>query len=98
RVNAIRPYDVETLGAVGGQDIVLLKPRDADASKPSILAAGGFHGEEPAGPWGIVEFLETAAEATLKSVNYSFLPLVNPTGFIKAQRLNIYGENPNRGF
>ncbi len=98
RVNAIRPYEIEMLGAVGGHDIVLLKPRDSDASKPSILAAGGFHGEEPAGPWGIVEFLETADEQTLKSVNYSFLPLVNPTGFIKAQRFNIYGENPNRGF
>jgi succinylglutamate desuccinylase len=98
RVNAIRPYDVETLGAVGGHDILLLKPRDSDAAKPSILAAGGFHGEEPAGPWGIVEFLETADAETLKSVNYSFLPLVNPTGFIKAQRFNVYGENPNRGF
>ncbi|HTK85569.1 MAG TPA: hypothetical protein VL625_10845, partial [Patescibacteria group bacterium] len=98
RVNAIRPYRLETLGEVGSEEIFLLAPVQLDPSKPNIMSAGGFHGEEPAGPWGIVEFLETADEETLRSVNHSFLPLVNPTGFAAASRLNIYGENPNRGF
>lgn len=97
-LRAIRPYKIESLGQVGGEDIFLVVPESLDPSLPNILTAGGFHGEEPAGPWGIVEFLETADEETLKSVNYSFLPLVNPTGFAWAQRFNIHGENPNRGF
>jgi len=95
RVNAIRPYEHKVLGAVGGHDVILLAPRDTDPAKPSILAAGGFHGEEAGGArGGIVAFLETADEKTLKSVNFSFLPMVNPTGFIRAQRDNMYGENP----
>lgn len=98
RVSKIRPYKKESLGQVGGRDIFLLTPEEPIAGKPNILTAGGFHGEEPGGPWGIIEFLETADEETLKSVNHSFLPLVNPTGFERGVRYNIHGENPNRGF
>lgn len=98
RINKIRPYKMESLGQVDGRDIYLLSPVETDDTKPSILTAGGFHGNEPAGPWGIVEFLETADEETLKKVNHSFLPLVNPTGFANAQRYNVFDENPNRGF
>lgn len=98
RINKIRPYKMESLGQVGGRDIWLLSPVDLDKDKPNILTAGGFHGNEPAGPWGILEFLETADDETLKKVNHSFLPLVNPTGFEHAERYNIHGENPNRGF
>jgi hypothetical protein len=98
RVNKIRPYVMESLGTVGGRDIFLLTPAEPLPGKADILTAGGFHGEEAAGPWGIVEFLETADAETLKSVNHSFLPLVNPTGFERAQRFNLHGENPNRGY
>ncbi|MEZ0224885.1 MAG: N-acetyl-L-ornithine deacetylase ArgE [Alphaproteobacteria bacterium] len=98
RVSKIRPYKMESLGQVGGRDIFLLSPVEPIEGKPNILTAGGFHGEEPGGPWGIIEFLETADEETLKSVNHSFLPLVNPTGFERGVRFNIHGENPNRGF
>ncbi len=98
RINKIRPYKMESLGQVDGRDIFLLSPKDLEAGKPNILTAGGFHGNEPAGPWGILEFLETADEETLKKVNHSFLPLVNPTGFARAERYNTLGENPNRGF
>ena len=98
RINKIRPYKMESLGQVGGRDIFLLSPAAPDDTKPSILTAGGFHGNEPAGPWGILEFLETADEETLKKVNHSFIPLVNPSGFERAQRYNIFDENPNRGF
>lgn len=98
RINKIRPYKMESLGQVGARDIFMLSPVTPDESKPSLLTAGGFHGNEPAGPWGILEFLETADEETLKKVNHSFIPLVNPSGFERAQRYNIHGENPNRGF
>lgn len=98
RISKIRPYKMESLGQVDGHDILLLTPAKMDESKPNILTAGGFHGNEPAGPWGILEFLETADAKTLEKVNFSFLPLVNPTGFVRAQRNNMFDENPNRGF
>ena len=89
---------LESLGQVGGHDVFLLTPDVLDAAKPNLLTAGGFHGEEPAGPWGILEYLETATKEEIYGVNHSFLPLVNPTGFAAATRLNVFGENPNRGF
>lgn len=98
RLQTIRPYKMESLGKVGGHDIFLLSPETVDPTLPTILTAGGFHGEEPAGPWGILEYLETASDNDLKRINHSFLPLVNPTGFEKGRRLNMYGEDPNRGF
>lgn len=98
RMNAIRPYALDVLGQVEGYDIFLLCPVTQDQGKLSLLSAGGFHGEEPAGVWGILEYLETATAAELSAVNHSFLPLVNPTGFAAATRLNIFGENPNRSF
>lgn len=98
RLNGMRDYRLEVLGQVEGYDLLLLSPAVQEDGKLSLLSAGGFHGEEPAGVWGILEYLETATEAEICGVNHSFLPLVNPTGFAAGTRLNIFGENPNRSF
>lgn len=98
RVAAIRPYKLEVLGYVEEYPLYLLTPEKFYEGKDNILSAGGFHGDEAAGPWGLLEYLETAEPDLLHGSNHSFLPLVNPTGFVNGQRLNIYGENPNRGF
>lgn len=93
-----RAYDVASLGKVGGFDLYFCKPKKIDPNKKNILISGGFHGEEPAGSWGIVHFLETASSEELNAVNLFFLPLVNPTGFDKNRRHNDWGEDPNQGF
>ncbi|WP_035061540.1 M14 family metallopeptidase [Andreprevotia chitinilytica] len=85
------------LGRVAGQPIVLLQPASAP-DRPNLLIASGFHGEEPAGPWGVLRFLETATDALFARANISFLPLVNISGFAAGRRLNDAGQNPNRGF
>ena len=58
----------------------------------------GFHGEEPAGPWGTIEFLRMAPDALLDQAHLSLIPLVNATGFAAGRRLNRLGQNPNRGY
>lgn len=63
--------------------------------RPVILVAGTFHGNEPGGVFGIVEWLESRK---LPEVPIGFLPLVNPTGFERGTRENRWGENPNGGF
>ena len=61
---------------------------------PLVLA-----GDEPAGPWGILRFLETKAPTFGQHVNVSFFaPVINPTGFRALRRVNDWGEDPNRGF
>lgn len=65
---------------------------------PRLLVACGFHGEEPAGPWGLLRFLERVDAAALDGVHLTLLPLVNCTGFAAGTRFNAEGDNPNRGF
>jgi hypothetical protein len=92
------PFDVENWGRIGDFDFPFFHPRKLDPAKKNVLIAGGFHGEEPAGAWGIIHFLETASPRELQKHNLHFLPLVNPTGFNCNRRENDWGENPNEGF
>lgn len=93
-----RPYEISSLGKVGEFDLYFCKPEKIDPKKKNVLVCGGFHGEEPAGSWGIVHFLETATREELNAVNLFFLPLVNPTGFDQNRRHNDWDEDPNQGF
>ena len=69
-----------------------------DSDKPSILVCAGFHGEESAGPWGLISALTQLNPSILEKINLSILPLVNPSGFSIGNRLNLFQQNPNRGF
>lgn len=82
------------LGVVADEPIVLLRAPPGRAG-PRLLVAAGFHGEEPAGCWGILRFLERSADLV---ASMSFLPIVNPTGIRAGRRVNDWGENPNAGF
>ncbi len=97
---AIAPlaFDAASWGKIGGFDFYFCKPRNHDPAKKNIMLAGGFHGEEPAGNWSIVHFLESATPEELATHNISLMPLVNPTGFHVGRRLNDWGGNPNEGF
>jgi predicted deacylase len=82
------------LGTVHGNNILLLRKKRIDG--PRILIAGGFHGEEPSGPWSILKFLDEYRYPS--DVNMAFLPMVNPTGFRLSRRANWHGHKPNRGY
>jgi predicted deacylase len=64
--------------------------------RPRRLIAAGFHGEEPAGPWGLLRWLQSGPD--LSGVALSLLPLVNRSGFAAGTRLNALAQNPNRGY
>ena len=92
------PFVMESWGRIGDFDFPFCAPKNPAPERKNILIAGGFHGEEPAGAWGIVHFFETATAEELDKLNLHFLPLVNPTGFNCNRRENDWGENPNEGF
>ena len=93
-----------SLGTVLGQPLWLCTRAAAPAVSdhggplPHRLVACGFHGEEPAGPWGLLQFLQRVDPTALDAVHLSLLPLVNCTGFAAGTRFNAEGDNPNRGF
>jgi hypothetical protein len=94
-----RNLRVDSLGQVGEWPLLLLEPRHpGPGAAPNLLFAAGFHGEETAGCWGCLRFLESAPPELFERANIAFLPLVNPTGFSAGRRRNAWDENPNLGF
>ena len=86
-----------SLGDVGDTELLLIEPAKKNKGK-SILVVSGLHGDEQAGPFGVLRYLERVGENTLDSVNISLIPLLNPTGFRKRTRDNQWGEQTNRGY
>ncbi|WP_254633641.1 M14 family metallocarboxypeptidase [Pantoea sp. GbtcB22] len=86
------------LGDVGEGPIILFQSPNQGCSLPHILITAGFHGEEPAGSWGILEFLEQGSPDLFDKVSISLIPWVNLAGLSKGHRFNFAGENPNRGY
>ena len=91
-----RSLTVTTLGEVGRWPLLFLSSRTVIG--PSLLLAAGFHGDEPAGCWGLLDFLEGAPDELFQQNRLSFLPCVNPSGLHAEIRCNDLGEDPNRGF
>jgi len=92
-----KKLNIIKLSSIKNYPLILLKPKKISKG-PKILIAAGFHGEEQAGPWGIIEFLRTPSNKLMKKANVSFLPLINPTGFSKGRRENDWMEIPNTGY
>jgi hypothetical protein len=95
---ARRDWKLIALGRIGDEPLLLLCAGTGGPDTPGLLVASGFHGEEPAGPWGVLEFLDSAPRGLLSRVRLTVLPLVNVTGFRAGTRFNAFGENPNRGY
>jgi len=93
-----RSLRVEDLGPPGHLPLPLLTNDPDAAAAPRILIGSGFHGEEAAGPWGVLAFLESVEDWMLAGVGLTVLPLVNVSGFREGRRFNDLGENPNRGY
>ena len=98
RLSSVVPkinYKSINLGIVDKYPLLLLTPK-IFKKQPNILIAAGFHGNETAPIWALLKVLEDNNLPT--NLNVSFLPLINPTGFIKNKRDNMFFENPNRGY
>lgn len=91
-------FESFVLGEVLGHPVTTWRRPAAAPQAPRLLIASGFHGEEAAGPWGVLEFLQSVPRELLDRAYLVLLPLVNATGFAAGQRLNALGENPNRGY
>ena len=87
-------FTPKTLGIVDDYPIILYESNSE--KRPKILIVSGMHGEEQACPWGLLRFLESNPD--LRNCDLSFIPVVNPTGFMKGRRKDEDGRVPNRGY
>ena len=64
----------------------------------NIFLSAGIHGNEPAGVYALLNFLEKKAHEYLDNFSFIAFPCVNPSGFEYDQRGNIDGINLNLTF
>jgi hypothetical protein len=89
---------LESIGKVYGNDIYFLFPKKIVKNNPSAIIIAGMHGDEPAGPWALADWLESLSKTLFDKINLFILPLINPSGFKLGNLKNIEGKNPNGGF
>lgn len=69
-----------------------------DRRRPKILVSGGVHGDEVAGVFAALEFLETLAPPLTPWFQIAVLPCMNPSGFELETLETADGANLNRLF
>ncbi len=79
-----------------GAPRTLLCAEWGDHTRPSIAIAAGIHGDEPAGPWALLELAES--DGLDPSFAYRLWPCTNPTGFDARTRESAGGIDLNRTF
>lgn len=90
---AERELVYQELGMIDSIPIMLLTPKTKSIAK-RILVAAGFHGNEYAGVWGVINYLQHGSIFD----NISFLPLVSPIAFKENRRYGKDNKISNQGF
>ena len=85
------------LGEANELPIWGLETAAAAAGEPAIYISTGVHGDEPAGPWGLLQWVEKNA-AAIKKGSFIFVPCFNPAGFTLNTRADHTGADLNRQF
>jgi protein MpaA len=92
RGHGVRVREIACVGAPR----TLLCAEWGDGTRPSIAIAAGVHGDEPAGPWALLELVESGGLDP--SFSYRLWPCTNPTGFDAGVRESAAGVDLNRTF
>jgi hypothetical protein len=74
----------------------LLCAQWGDPEKPVVTIAAGVHGDEPSGPWALLDLVER--DALDRAFSYRVWPCTNPTGFDAGTRESADGIDINRTF
>ena len=80
-----------------GFPIYVLRTRRPKAGLPSIYLSSGIHGDEPAGPEGILAWAQRHPEM-LRRGRYTIFPCLNPWGLTMNTRTDASGVDLNRQF
>lgn len=90
---------VSVLGSVteNNYPIYLVTTHSNNLAK-NVLLSAGIHGDEPAGVYALLDFLNGPIFKYLDTYNFTILPCLNPWGFENNIRENMYGVDINRSF
>jgi hypothetical protein len=75
----------------------VLAVHTAARNDPGLYISAGIHGDEPAAPWGLLEWFEECGRR-LANRSIVILPCLNPGGLALNTRANENGQDLNRQF
>lgn len=78
--------------------VFMLKTRNFDKNKKTILITGGVHGYETSGVHGALSFMESAVHQYTDKFNVVCTPCISPWGYETINRWNPLALDPNRNF
>lgn len=84
----------EVIGEVDGVNLYRIKRGQGK----KVLLSGAVHGDEPAGTFALIEFMNNHMQQYESSYEFTIFPCVNPHGFNKDYRGNDSDLNLNREF
>ncbi len=95
-------YDVSQYGALSlnteKYPVFLIKSKNFDPRKKTVLITGGVHGYETSGVHGALLFMEKHAKDYTDTFNFICTPCVSPWGYETINRWNNLAIDPNRSF
>lgn len=104
RVNSLLDDDIEAIqyGALSIDEarypLVLLKTKNWQQDKPTVLVTGGVHGYETSGVQGAIRFVKSQLAQYHEAFNFIVAPCVSPWGYESINRWNVNADDPNRNF
>lgn len=95
-------HDVSSYGALSYDPakypLFMIKTKNFDPAKRTILVTGGVHGYETSGVQGAIRFMETDAAKFSAKYNIVCFPCISPWGYETINRWNPLAIDPNRSF
>jgi hypothetical protein len=85
------------LGMAGNLPVVAFESAAAAQGQPAVYLSTGVHGDEPAPPWGLLEWAAGHLDL-LRRGSFIISPCLNPAGLIANTRLDGQGRDINRRF
>jgi hypothetical protein len=78
--------------------VFMLKTKEFDPSRKTVLITGGVHGYETSGVHGALAFMETKAAGYESNFNFVCAPCLSPWAYETVNRWNNLAIDPNRSF
>ncbi|MCJ2376211.1 M14 family metallocarboxypeptidase [Vibrio sp. ZSDZ34] len=95
-------FDVVQYGALSYDaarfPLYVLKSKNWNEQKPTVLVTGGVHGYETSGVHGALKFADTQASHYQNDFNLVIAPCISPWGYETINRWNPNAIDPNRSF
>jgi hypothetical protein len=93
-------HDVVQYGTLsfGDYPVFLIKSKNFDPSKKTVLITGGVHGYETSGVHGALRFMEREFQNYSQHFNFICAPCISPWAYETINRWNSKTIDPNRSF